>query len=234
MSTGEVLPDDGNNESQTYPLLTKGEYHMKYDNKDYWSKWDLKEKRDWTETGIRKFLVSPDGHDHFGKYGKARGLYLKSRVLQVELSQGYQNWKMKNENRKNGSRKAIITKAANLMKEIESCVIDIQLMEEDLLIDAAKKHWVTEAQRAGAYFKASAVENVDHSYLMVNYLRHQALCNEFMFRSLYRRVGRRTAITRLSKRVCQMIAEMYPKLSQEAENQKAMIMDCQRRDEDVE
>lgn len=203
---------------------------------DYFTKSELRE-RGWTETGIKKFLKSPDRHieNHLYPNAAPMGLFKKSRASRIENSNEYKEWVKRNERKKEGAHKAHQTKMNGLLEELQEYEIEIDEIDRSTLLALTVEH--VKQHRSDSMrehlLQVLASDQVAQKVLMVNYLRHSVLCSKDISMKLHHRIGRDAANHRLNQLVCSKIAEIYPYLSEEAYKQREEHMDCSRRSKNV-
>lgn len=207
---------------------------MKIQRAAYYSKTELRNRK-WTETAIRKFLGSADRYieNPVFSWAAPKRLYSVVRVHQIEDSHEYREWRKRNDPKRVGAFKAVKTKQARLIEEInESMLESLETEITDLLNSAinALKANPLELRRAyhGHNYDIAISDQEIKKYLIVRYLRHETICNECYSKWLYGRIGKGKAYSKLNEIVCDKIAILFPYLARAAENQKEEKVNCRR------
>ena len=192
---------------------------------DYISKAGLK-GRGWTDKGISQFLPTWDKEAPNPYYRKASPmkLYLMVRVEEIEQSEPFKAFQEASLNRKNGAAKAVVTKKAMLMAELNSWKIVVKSKPlEDVRKNAIREYNNHQAslERDDGYF-ASPNSNKDFlDRITVNQLRHSLSNYERRLDALFGKVGTHQAYPILHKKVMEAIADKYPELATECQRQIA-------------
>jgi len=106
---------------------------------EYITKSELRELRDWTETGIRRFLGEPDEYRPNPYYRTAAPmcLYELARVKAVEASPEFLTWRKDSEKRRDAAYFGALTKEINLRREVESWEITVPVIDRKTLATKA-------------------------------------------------------------------------------------------------
>lgn len=192
---------------------------------DYISKAGLK-GRGWTDKGISQFLPSWDKEAPNPYYRKASPmkLYLLVRVEAVEQTEPFKTFQQASLTRKSGAAKAVNTKKAMLMTELNSWKIVVKSKPlENVQKSAIREYNNHQAslERDDGYF-ATPDSNKDFlDRITVNHLRHGLSNYEKRLDALFGKVGTHQAYPILHKKVMEAIASKYPELAAECQKQIA-------------
>src|SRR3990167_371939 len=202
-------------------------------NKEYITKSILKTKG-WTDKGIDLFLQTHDKETKNPVFRTASPmkLYLKTRVEEIEQTKAFQEFQIGNEARKNGSKKSIETKKNKLLKEI--CDWKIHLKYKDIrdirknAIYSYNKFKGEMVEEFGNYDFTPATTDSDSVFLnrvIVNYLRHNLSNYDSKLDDIFGKVGKSEAYRIINTKIYAKIAEVYPVLKDECDNQLISKLD---------
>jgi len=185
------------------------------------------ERDGWTKSAVDRFLGAPDATKPNPAYrsGASMRLYDLSRVLEAEASPEFRAFVEKNKARRAGAAKAVQTRTATLLEEVNS--IPITLTETrplETVRRAAFDHWEKRtrermARRGENYRRDPEVTKDFSDRITVNFLRHSKTEYDDALDELYGRVGRDAAYHLVRGRVLDLIAERYPELADECARQ---------------
>ena len=188
--------------------------------------------RGWTRAAVRAFLGDPDQRvrNPRGRRAPEICLYRFARVEQAERSAGWQAWKDRNAHRLRASTKAVATKRARLLAQVEALPIQVPALAlADLQTQAIHHYNMRETLMAERHGwrewdgeKELAKPSSDPRFLAritVNYLRHRCTKYEEHLQGIFGRVGVREVYTVLFRRIVDAIAAAYPHLAEECRRQ---------------
>lgn len=194
---------------------------------EYCSKSALK-SRGWTDKLIELFLKSHDKESKNPYYSSASPvkLYLLSRVEDAEKTSGFQEYKQKNERRKDGSKQAVITKKEKMCGYINNITIELEKKDYPLILKesiASYNNFKQEISydRDDFDFQPASLKS-DQTFLkriLVNYIRHQLTEYDIELENIFGRVGKSEAYNILNKKIYDKISEVYPSLKDECDRQ---------------
>lgn len=202
-------------------------------NQEYITKSILKTKG-WTDRGIDLFLQTHDKETKNPVFRTASPmkLYLITRVDEIEQTKAFQEFQIGNEARKNGSKKAIETKKAKLLKEIYGWKIHLEYKDIENIRENAiysyNKFKGEMAEEFGNYDFIPATSKSDTIFLnriIVNYLRHHLSNYDDKLEGIFGKVGKMEAYCIINKKIYSKIAEVYPSLKNECDNQLMRKLD---------
>lgn len=222
--------------------VERGEQMKRNERQLYYSRSDLK-KRGWTDAMINRFLSDPDRTGVNPHYSTAAPMkyYLCKRVHKVEESTKYSEWVQKNANRRKAARKV----AERKRQEKEKLEQEEDERQELLRAEVAK--WVFKVRRQpieqikkiairhyNRYHEEKSFENEKHFYILagddsdpkfiericVNYIRHNLSNHDKVMRRFKKREGNNSVYLVLKKRICDLIADVYPEFKDECTRQK--------------
>lgn len=179
--------------------------------------------RGWTDSLISRFLSEPDRYKKNPHYACAAPmkLYLLERVEKVESDPQFQEARAKSEVRKRASKKAVETKTAKTLEEVDKAVqVKVPEMARERLIKLACDHF----NRRISYEAEPASIDSDPAFLeriCVNFLRHRMTKYDRYLDELYKKVGKSEGIEMVRQRVYKAIGDAYPWLTAECERQLA-------------
>ena len=187
------------------------------------TKSDLKTKRNWTESLIKKYLKKPDLIKPNPYYNSASEmlLYDLKKIMRIEGKATFKEDFDKTLKRKSSSKKAIETKTNNLLSLIENIEITVIKMEMKNLYDAMIED----------YNNYHLYKNLDSRYISistdkqtliriaVNYIRHNLTSYDHHLVEIYSKVGTHQAYKILNKRIYDLISKTYPDLEKECVRQ---------------
>jgi len=202
-------------------------------NKEYMTKSTLK-TRGWTDKGMGLFLKTHDkeAKNPVFKSASPMKLYLIQRVEKAEQTKRFQEFQSKNKTKREGSKKAVDTKRQNLLQEIKGW--NIQLEQKDL--ENIKKSAIYSYNQ----FKQEMAEEFDNydftpatiksdvlflNRIIVNYLRHNLSNYDDKLEEIFGKVGKAEAYHIINKKIYSKMAEVYPFLKDECDNQLMRKLD---------
>ena len=190
------------------------------------TKSQLKEEFGFTEKMIKLLLGEPieKTNPHY-KCAAPMKLWTKEEVDVVITSDEYKELKAKADKRRASAKKAVATKTEKIVSEMSlraeqikvTKVSDEKLMEWTL---EAKQDWYDEHQRGGEARNAYEADENTKKRWAVNYIRHNLTDYDYDMDALVNKVGKDKAYNKYKEAVLDKIAEVYPDLAYECENQK--------------
>lgn len=188
----------------------------------------LKE-RGWTEFSIKKFLGEPDmtkDNPHY-KRGPPMCLYLLKRVKRKERTKGFIEWKERSLKRRDGAKRAVLTKKEQLLNMVNSWNIQIPSKSIDSIRKNAIHHYNDFQEYKFMYYNnyddhdaASLDSEPDFlDRIVVNYIRHELSSYEDRLDDLFGRVGKGRAYNVLNRKIFKAIKKKYPSLGDECDRQ---------------
>ena len=198
----------------------------------------LLKQRGWTESMIKTFLRDPDAEKDNPIYKSAAPmkLYDMKRVLAAESEDRFKERKNKAENRSKTMKDVADLKKQELMEQIELMTFKIKVISQDNLIKNAIRsyndfHEMISVERNYYSFDYATTKS-DKPFLErieVNYIRHNLTKYDTALETMAGRIGVHEAVVKIKFMILDAIAEKYPELSNECQNQKnrinAMIQD---------
>jgi len=191
----------------------------------------LKKKRGWTDTIVRKLLGAPDAtrpNSHCGSAAPVR-LYLQARVNAIEQSEEWPALAQKVSARRSAAEKGTQTKRENLLKYVDTVSIHVTVVSMDEATRSACENFndtkMTNALKRGHCEFHEATLESDPLFLQritVNYLRHGLTRYDHELGQLVGKVGVRDAYSVLSQKVFAAIAAAYPELAEECRRQEEL------------
>ena len=179
-------------------------------------------KRGWTKTTIVKFLNQPDKLKTNPMYKTAAKtkLYKIERVVEIEESSEFKEWKQKSEKRsikaKESSHKRIDKQINKILNWINSLEIEIPKLEYEELIDLACQHYNEYKQKGNSLFiPVDCYDNPHFLYRIThNFIRHKLTNYESLLRDMFGEIGKDEGYELLKERLTNSINETYPDLIQ--------------------
>lgn len=201
-------------------------YHKKlYPREDLLSVPQLKD-RGWTDTMIRDLLGEPDDtrQNPNGVHKPRMKMWLISRVEEVESDTSFADRLNQARNRSAVGTKAAEARAKTLTDLVSKIEITVVQMPMADAVELAIGHYnVRKEEREGfSYDWRPATADSDPEFLdriTVNYLRHQGTTYDSLLNKLKGLVGKSQAYVLVHNRTLDAIAEAYPDLEEECENQ---------------
>lgn len=202
-------------------------------NTEYVTKTALK-KKGWTDKGINLFLKTHDKEAKNPVYRSASPmkLYSTKKVEKIEQGKDFQEFQSKNVLKKEGSKNAVETKRQNVLKEIAAWKIQL----EHRGMESIKRSAIYSYNQ----FKREKAEEFDNfdfipansksdplflNRIIVNYLRHVLSNYDDKLEELFGRVGKSEAYRLVNTKIYSKIAEIYPELKDECDNQLMRKLD---------
>ena len=184
----------------------------------YFTKSELLNNRGWPKTAVQSLLPKPIQKRN-PYYTKAAPMLLweEKIVLAAEESDEFKNLKSAKERRRNKSLDACARSAQMLEDEMLHCPIRVKRLSEKTLKQRTlldKESW----DREFSYSVRDADEQTIQRW-MVNYIRHNLTNYETICEGLYNKVGNDKAYQTFKDRVLSKIADEYPFLSDECNEQ---------------
>jgi len=195
--------------------------------KTHYTKTTLIKHRGWTEKAIKLFLGEHDkeGRNPYYSSASPTKLYLIKRVEKKEKSKEFKDFKNKNNSRKNGSKKSIETKKKKITEFITNLNIDIKKQKFSIIkkeaIESYNEFKEDISFEIGFDFQKATLSS-DKQFLnriIVNYIRHNLSEYDYRLQEIFGKVGKQEAYKLLNKKIYNKIAEIYPQLKQECNNQ---------------
>jgi ribosomal protein S13 len=188
----------------------------------------LKEKRHWTDAGIRDFLGSPDRrkkNPHYSTGAKMK-LYDMERVRRTEATPKFQEWLAGSLKRQKSARKAA-KKAAEVRRRNTLRWARNVSIRLDTSSESYRNHAIKNFNRRCGPLERKATQDSDDDFLQritVNEIRHNWVrvsgrSYEQALGKIEGKVGKRRAYYTLKKRVLQKIKNERPHLSDECDRQ---------------
>jgi hypothetical protein len=194
---------------------------------EFITKSTLKE-RGWTDLLIKIFLPKPHETRQNPNYrsGPPMCLYKITAVEETERSDDFQKMMIEAQKRKQGAKKAVETKLADLRRQLNTMEFKVPHLSEESLLKHAIGHY-NEMQdwRESNGFKTCgrrADEKSDIEFLnriQVNYLRHCLTSYEEKLDEIAGRVGFAEGYVDIRKKIFIEIARLYPWLEDECKRQ---------------
>lgn len=183
--------------------------------------------RGWSKGMIKELLPEPETRANPRyKNGAEMKLWPESEVEKAETTPEFKQLKEKYERRKTSAEKGIVTKRevtkANLLNIAEQITIDVEP------IHVIRKKAIDYIARREEYYgrddamPGAAPEEVIKRW-MVNHIRHHCTLYGLALYGQKGRVGVDTAYPPYKSAVLDKIAEAYPELAEECENQKKRL-----------
>ena len=194
-------------------------------DKEFITKAGLKE-RGWAEAAISRFVPDCDQITPNPRFKKAAPLelYLLTRIENIEQSNGFKEFALASDKRKDAEPNVDETKQ-ELLAELKGCNIVVTSEPLDKVrcdaIDAYNGHqdWICEYEFREIRF---ATKDSDPNFLdriTVNYLRHQLSDSGNRLVQLLGPTGKDEAYKALRDKILLAIAERYPDLATECRRQ---------------
>lgn len=173
--------------------------------------------RGWTESGIKRFLKTPDDErpNPYNKQGAPMQLYLLERVEAIEATSEFQEWRAKAQKRRAAAKKGAETRKSKSLKSIEQVIIKVEVLE----LDQVQKRAI-DSYNARSDNLASAASDLDFlDRITVNYIRHNLTSYDHMLDFVKGKTGVEDGSLLIAKRIFASIAERYPSLADECARQ---------------
>ena len=181
----------------------------------------------FTKSMIEKLLPEPTlkANPHY-KCASPMKLWDEAVVIAVMDSDEYKKMLEARDKRKSSAEKAVNTKRVKAEMILDSVLnsititrIDMEQLREETL--KAKQEWYEAHTRwDDEYFRdAYDADNDTVERWMVNYIRHNLCTYESGLSAIYGKTGKDELYSRLKKTILSKIAETYPELSIECDNQ---------------
>ena len=184
--------------------------------------------RGWTAKAVRDFAGEPHEtavNPHY-RSGPRVQLWRKGFIEEVESSEPFKEFCVRNEGRRQGAQRATEKKRDQLKEEVASLKIKVRQMPTERLVKDACAHYNRiQGQRAMErvsleFNPASPQSDPDFlARICVNFLRHQCSKYEDSLDTTKGRVGVYDAFLEISRKVYREIGDKYPHLKDEAERQ---------------
>lgn len=184
--------------------------------KDFITKTDVKNRRQWTESLIKKYIPQPDQikmNPHYRGASEMK-LYELRKIEEIEKSIEFQVDFQKSLKRKLVSKKTVQTKKEKLIKEIDSLEIKVENRERNQLIKEAVDSY-NYRRRGYDYSEINEIDQDTLERLMVNYIRHRLTSYEKHLDTIFSKIGKNEAYLLLNKKIYNSISEIYPYLTEE-------------------
>lgn len=204
-------------------------------NQEHLTKKALK-TRGWTDKAIDLFLKTHDkeAKNPVFRTASPMKLYLIERVEKVEQTKEFQDFQTKNKSKREGSQKAVETKKKNLLNEINNWKIklehkDLRVIEKNAIYSYNQfKQERSDESEEGNYDFIPANSKSDRIFLnriIVNYLRHNLSDYDSKLGDVFGRVGTSEAYRIINEKIYSKIADVYPELKDECDNQLMRKLD---------
>ena len=183
-------------------------------------------RRGWTETGIQRFLKSPDKtvpNPHYSS-GADMKLYLLSRVESTEQGTEYKSFCEKNKKRKEGSVNAVRTKRGKLLRCVAGWNIYIPRQNlPEVIQEAIASYNGRKADRSdeGFIYEPASIQSGKEFLfrITVSFLRHRCSPYERQLIEIVGKVGAKEAYILLNQNIFKKISQIYPELQSECDRQ---------------
>lgn len=173
-----------------------------------------------------EMLGEPDDsvpNPHYRSAGSPMLLYRRSRVVRwVKRHQAdIEAVKSRREAAAKAAAKAVKTKRNELLEYVENVVIEVPEIPETQLIEAACKSYNSYSFQCGRDNENASPSSTPEFLhrICVNYLRHELTRYEGHLQSIKGKVGKEDAYLELKDKVLDAIAEAYPWLWDECQEQ---------------
>ena len=178
--------------------------------------------RGWTDAGIKRFLGEPDHfHDnpHY-RSGPSVCHYLGDRVVEIEASMEFREWRAQSEKRRERARRAAKTREAALLDRMTKLDIVLPDKELDEVRAAAIESYNAYRQENRIDYYASMGSDADFlDRITVNFIRHELTHYEVTINRLSGKVGKEEGVALLREKIFYAIGRKYPKLYSECQRQ---------------
>lgn len=184
-------------------------------------------ERGWTKTLVKKFFPKPHDTKPNNMYRSAAPikLYEEKIIKSVEQTKDFKKEFEKVKKRRESSKKAIKTKKAKLLKEIDSIDFEVLIFSKYELLDRAINHYNNRQLFLNNYDNYASKKS-DKEFLkriQVNYVRHVLTAYEEKLIRIAGKVGVNDAYKVIKNKVFNKISEAYPFLKEECERQKSLL-----------
>lgn len=179
----------------------------------------LKE-RGWTEAGIRKFLGEPDilKTNPIYKCAAPMKLYNEDRVVKVESTSEFAEFKSRHNTRQGSAQKAVQTKKQKAIEYAQSIDVNIPKLPWSVVLNKAIDsyndfHGWLMLERGHEYIPAAL--DSDPMFLAricTNYLRHECTNYEDQIFEMFGKVGVQEAHDIIQTKINEKIYNTYPQL----------------------
>lgn len=189
-----------------------------------WAAPALKE-RGWTEASIRRFLAVPDKTkpNPYYKSGPPMRLWNPERVVGIESTVEWQDFRAKSEGPKRISKKIANAKREQLLEAIRN--EPLPTIRKSGNINHVRRLACESYNRHQRDIESFAYASLNDAptfldRITVNYLRHECSDYEAKLEQIAGKIGCGDAYELIRNRVLDAIANAYPVLRDECENQK--------------
>lgn len=181
--------------------------------------------RGWTESLIARFLGEADATRKNPRYKSAAPmqLYLLSRVEATEETTEFKEAMEKSAIRKTGAKKAVESKRKTTLDWASSFPPPrIKAIDRKKLIKIAIDHYNELWASREDYDKYASIDSPEDflNRITVNFIRHELTSYENRLSQTYRKIGKQEAVLHIKCTILDAIANVYPWLASECENQK--------------
>lgn len=184
-------------------------------------------ERGWTDTMINRFLGEPDQRKTNPHYrsGPPMRLFALARIEATEqrpdVNEQIAKTLARRPARKAAARKAVETKTAQLLREVEEMAVEVEVLpakEARRLAIESYNDWQFERGDSDNFaFEASCPDFLDR--ITVNFVRHELTEYDESLEETAGRVGVNVAVSIIREKVYGAIAAAYPHLRKECEKQ---------------
>ena len=184
--------------------------------KDFITKTDVKNRRQWTDSLIKKYIPQPDliKMNPYFRGASEMKLYELRKIEEIEKLNEFQIDFQKSLKRKLVSKKTVQTKKEKLLTVIDSLEIKVECKERNQLIKESVDSY-NNRRRDNDFNEINEIDQDTLERLMVNYIRHRLTSYEKHLDTIFSKVGKNEAYLLLNKKIYNSISEIYPYLKEE-------------------
>jgi len=188
----------------------------------YITKTTLLNRPGWTASLVVRLLRDPDQRKKTHRIRQPLALYAMSRIEQAEASVEFTSAQKDIAKRKAAAAKAVETKIAKLMAQIDAMTVTVQRHKLAHVRRMAIENYNARGFNRG--FSVYATEKDDPAFLdriTVNFIRHELTEYDTVLWEIAGKTGVSQAVTGIRQRVYSAIAQEYPDLKHECDRQFA-------------
>lgn len=195
---------------------------------------ELKEKG-FSDKLIRELLPEPTLKTN-PKYKCAPKMKLweESDVEQAMCTDAFKEYQIKRAKRQAAAQKAVETKVNNLVEQTKEAITKIKVRR--ISMQGVRSNAISERRRfyeMQADMRGYSYDYPDPKYAnedtitrwMVNYIRHNLTKYDENLEEIAEKTGKTLAYVMIRNAILDKIAEVYPELAEECENQKIIFVD---------
>lgn len=180
---------------------------------------EILERSGWSRALITRLLGDPDRREvRRAPQRYEVALYAEDRVVAAEASAEFASAQQALVARKASAVKAVETKVANLMAEVERMVVNVKVLPDDELTRCAVGSYNARQsnRRDGSYARPNSDEDF-LARIKVNFIRHELTVYDAALETVAGKTGIEAAKDRIREKIFAAIANAYPGLAAECD-----------------